>query len=167
MIISCKTDHKQNYALELKYHEIAQQYYDADNFDTALIYYSKIINLNSSDCLSLKRRGKCYINLGLYIKAITDIEKVIKLDCEKLADAYNDIGFSLGNLEEYEKAIPYFNKAITIDPTISYYYTNRGRCKILINPSDMKGACLDYKIAESLNDSLDNPTIDSICADFL
>lgn len=100
-----------------------------------------------------------------FLQAIMDAYKSLEIGCIDHADLFNNIGYNLSKEGRYVDAIIFFNYAIFLDPSVSYYYTNRGRCKMLMQPSDFVGACMDYEIAVSLDDSIQNSEVDSLCSE--
>ena len=70
---------KEESPAELEYQ--AQQYWDSHEYEIALDYISKVIELNPSHH-SLFKRSQCYYQLHEYDLAITDLDTALQLDPE-------------------------------------------------------------------------------------
>lgn len=111
-------------------------------WDSAVIYFEKAININPLDFMSYYDRGISKSYLKDTAGAQADIEKAMQLDTATKFVGYNNLGFFL-KLEQkkYEEAMVFFNKAIELKPDFAYAYSNRGFCKIQLG--DLSGAYKD------------------------
>ena len=55
------------------------------------------------------------VDVGAYARALRMLDNVVKAE-PRNADAWNYIGFSQRKLEQYDKALAAYNKALAIDP---------------------------------------------------
>ena len=65
--------------LENKSCDLAEKYEGQNNFNAALIEWSKCLQNNPSSEDLLMSRGICYMNLTLFDKAKTDFNKIMSL----------------------------------------------------------------------------------------
>jgi tetratricopeptide (TPR) repeat protein len=102
-------------------------------YETALIYYSKGVELNLDNAaMYLTGRAHCYKELGQHDQALADFGKAIELDPDiaayvrKYANTYYKEG-------QYETALIYFGKAIELDPdnAVRYLYSRAHACKAM------------------------------------
>lgn len=118
--------------------------YDAGDFDTAIEYYTKAIELNPEFSLAYFSRASAYSNLGWYEEAIIDYTRAIELSPE-FAMLYGNRGAVYNELGRYEEALVDLNKAIELDPGYVNAYNNRGYTYYMLG--DMKKARVDLKKA--------------------
>jgi tetratricopeptide (TPR) repeat protein len=71
-----------------KYAQMADDYYDKRDFDNAMIYYTKAINLAPREAGSYVRRGFIYHYTGEIAKAYRDYEEAVRLDPSLKSEAY-------------------------------------------------------------------------------
>ena len=80
-------------------------------YDRAIAYFNKAIELNPRDADAYNNRGLAYFEgKGQYNKAIVDYNKAIELN-PRSAAAYNNRGLSYFNKRDYEKAWDDVHKA--------------------------------------------------------
>ena len=101
--------------------------HENNNYDNAITYYNKSIELNPN-------YTEAYCNLGIayaegkqdYDIAIECFSKAIELDPNH-ANAYAYLGTAYaGGKQDYDVAIKYFGKAIELDPNYAIAYYNIG-----------------------------------------
>lgn len=98
---------------------------------------------------NLTKKANNYAVYGADRAAIQHYRKAIKLDPSR-SDAYFNMGVSLGEIEEYQKAIDSISQAIQLDPDNGKYYFGRGRVHLMAG--DTETAFEDFKTAEKLGD---------------
>ncbi|MEN2776962.1 tetratricopeptide repeat protein [Acetivibrio clariflavus] len=69
-------------------------------------------------------KGDFYAFQYRYNEAISEYKKAIE-ENPYCAAYYYSLGYNLGNISEFEKALKYLDKAIEIDPSIPSYYISR------------------------------------------
>ena len=121
---------------------------EAKEYENAIIYYNKAIELNPDDAIAYNNRGCAKVDLKDYTGAIEDYNKGIELKPD-YANAYFNRGISKSNLNDYTGAIEDYNKAIQLNPDKDKAYRNRGDAKY--NIQDYTGAIEDYNKAIQLN----------------
>jgi tetratricopeptide (TPR) repeat protein len=86
--------------------------------------YTEAIRLQAGDGKTYRARGKVYLEMNQYEKAIGDFTEAIRL---RQADAglYHDRAHAYEQLKEYEKAIADYSAAIRLEPGNASYYSNR------------------------------------------
>ncbi len=86
------------------YGNISTAYYFAKNYERAIFYLKKTVELDSKNSTFHNYLGISYLNLGNYQLAIKSFESVLKLN-KNLADVYKNIAFcyqELGNTVQKE-----------------------------------------------------------------
>jgi len=92
--------------------------------------------------------------------AISDYDKVIELNSSypmqynKVGMAYNNKAYSYVKLKEYNKALPFVEKAIELDKSEWYFWDTRG--EIYLNLGDYKKSISDLDIALSIEKNPDS-----------
>lgn len=110
---------------------IGMEYYDDNNYDEAIKYFSKSIDYGE-DGRSYYERGVSYSNKEEYEKAFDDLNHAVRLGFD-VEDQFYGLGMSCYYDKEYEKAIKYFTRAIEFTPNENVYYSTnsyyqRGIC---------------------------------------
>lgn len=105
--------------------EKANTLYSAENYDSAYIYYCKLLSLNINKGAYYYLRGNCLYKKGDLNKAIIDYERANELN-PIIDDAFFKKGLSMSKLGDNENAVTAFSKAIELDKYNSDYYFNRG-----------------------------------------
>jgi tetratricopeptide (TPR) repeat protein len=90
-------------------------YGKSGQYQKAISYFTRAIELNPEDAETYSNLGKAYAGLGQYLKAISDYTKAIELD-PKYAVAYNNRGLAYYDLGQYTQAISDYTQAIELDP---------------------------------------------------
>ena len=102
-----------------------RKYFNNGEYQKAIEYYNKILELDVNYSDAYNNRGLAYDNLGEHLKAIEDHNKSIELD-PNASDAYYNRGITYANLGKNLKAIEDYTEAIRIDPNDSDAYNNSG-----------------------------------------
>ena len=104
--------------------------YELGKFDEALKVVDKAITIK--DDLKLhKLRGDILFNLGKFDEAIKEYEKDLNNDENLYA-----LGFTYFKMREYEKALEYLDKAISLKPDNPYYYETRAEVLLSMGKKD-------------------------------
>ncbi len=110
-----------------EYTESGIALYEQQRYEEAIVYFTKSIELNSSDKQALNNRGVAYLQTGKIDEAITDFSRSIVAD-ENNSFAYYNRGISWEIKENYDRALNDYNKALTYatDKDRAQIYNNRG-----------------------------------------
>jgi len=114
------------------------------NYDEAIRYFTKAIDLNPLDGESYYSRGTAYSHKGQYEEAISDYTKALKIN-PRDAKAYYNRGIACYKKDQYDQAISDFNKALEINPNNAEAYYNRGATRYKKGQHDQ--AISDFKKA--------------------
>jgi len=102
------------------------------NYDEAIVYYTKCINLDNDNLDAYFRRGFSKSKLGDKTSAIDDYNYIIDytgtsvLHYPDLATVYNNKAYCLVNLGDYDTALPLVNKALELNSHHWYIWDTRG-----------------------------------------
>jgi Flp pilus assembly protein TadD len=99
--------------------------YFTGNYENAIIYYGKVLELYPNNKTAYINRGTAYAKKGLFIKAIDDFSKALEIDPEN-SISYNNRGFAWEKRGYYNRALEDFNKALNINPESADALCNRG-----------------------------------------
>lgn len=98
-----------------KYLNTAATYILQKDYQNALIYFQKVIEIDQNNSRALSGIGNTYAALQQQDKAIPYLEKAIFLSPND-DTAYFGLGACYMDLQQHNKAIPYLQKAIEIRP---------------------------------------------------
>ncbi|MDR2424686.1 MAG: tetratricopeptide repeat protein [Prevotellaceae bacterium] len=118
--------------------------YDNGDYEEAIEYLSKAIELDPNKAAIYGLRGEAKYKLSDYSGAIEDFSKAIELGLNE-ANTYNNRGNAKYELSDYSGAIEDLSKAIELDPNDARAYYNRGNAKYEL--SDYSGAIEDFSKA--------------------
>ena len=119
----------------------AQASFDEKQYDVAIEYYTKAIEVNPQNADSYTKRGNAKCWLGHYKDAVKDYTKAIELD-PNIENAYYNRGIAKSGLNAYEEVVEDYSKEIERNPENINAYLNRGTTKVLLKKYD--DAILDF-----------------------
>ncbi|MFZ2727142.1 MAG: tetratricopeptide repeat protein [Methylococcaceae bacterium] len=93
------------------YCHIAICYEKIENYEQAIVNYTKAINTIPQYLDAYLNRGNCYAKQGSLDLAINDYDKIIELNPNNIK-AYANLGFMLFAKNNYQQSLDNFNKAI-------------------------------------------------------
>ena len=131
--------------------EKGQNAYKKKEFQNAINYYNKAIELNPNNSHAYYNRGVAKSALLDNAGAKIDYNKAFELNTKDPADPfkYFKSGFAKHDLKDYIGAIADYTKAIALNPDYTDAYVKRGNAKCEIkNP---RSAIADYNKAIKLN----------------
>ena len=129
---------------------IGESYNYLNSYDTAIIYLTKALQLDSTRAGSYKERGVAFRNIGEKHKALNDFNKAIEID-SLYSQAYNSRAICYDNLNMSDKALADYNKAISLEPNSSVYFLNRAILRL--NLGYKAEACSDIYKSDSLGNN--------------
>lgn len=91
--------------------------------EQAIVFYTDILNIESTNEDALLWRGIAYCNSGKSDKALEDLYKLVKIH-PRHARAYNNIGNVYSNEKQYELALKKYHMALEINPQYAAVYSN-------------------------------------------
>jgi tetratricopeptide (TPR) repeat protein len=110
---------------EEEYFKLAKSYYQQQNFDQAIKYYKKTIEINPN-------RAETYNNMGVALQldgklneALTAYQKAISLEPNYL-NAYNNLGVLHTEQNQFEAAIACYEKVLLLHHDCADAYCNLG-----------------------------------------
>ncbi|XP_063259452.1 small glutamine-rich tetratricopeptide repeat-containing protein alpha isoform X2 [Prinia subflava] len=95
----------------------------AENFEAAVCFYGKAIELNPANAVYFCNRAAAYSKLGNYAGAVRDCERAIAID-PGYSKAYGRMGLALSSLNKHTEAVVYYKKALELDPENESYKSN-------------------------------------------
>ncbi|MCM1003107.1 MAG: tetratricopeptide repeat protein [Candidatus Gastranaerophilales bacterium] len=116
--INKSLDLKNDWEIPYFYRAVANQ--ALENFDEAILDYTKALQLNEKMVDAYYNRAKILLsrkdieNPDIN-RAVSDLEKALELD-PKFLDALYAMAAALKKLEKYNEAIPYLDRLLEIEP---------------------------------------------------
>jgi tetratricopeptide (TPR) repeat protein len=102
--------------------------YELGDYDGAMLDYNQAIEINPENAEAYLSRGFAKWKLD-FQAALTEFYKAIEIDPDS-PDANYMIGLITAySKNDYEGAIPFYNKLIDINPKDAYSYLARGNCR--------------------------------------
>ncbi len=107
-------------------------YYENKEYALAIRSFSEYLEYNSTNTDVLFLRALAKSNYGDRYGAISDYNKIIKLNSNypmtlnNMATVYNNKAYCLYGLENYDKALPLVQKALELDKSKDYIWGTRG-----------------------------------------
>jgi len=96
--------------------EEADDLFEEENYDESIIYYDRVLALDSSDIDALNGKGLALDTIGKHEEAITYYDTVLAIGSSDI-DALNGKALALYNLGKHEEAITYYDTVLVIDST--------------------------------------------------
>jgi len=93
--------------------EQAEELFDEENYEEAILYYDKVLAIDSTDIDALNGMAFALDFIGKHEEAILYFNKVLEIDSTD-GDALFGIAQALENLGKDEEAISYYNQALEI-----------------------------------------------------
>jgi tetratricopeptide (TPR) repeat protein len=88
-----------------------------DEFDRAIVQFSRAIRLDPKHAPSYYERGRAYVSKQAIGQALQDYDRAIRLD-PTFADAYSARGYVFQVIrKDYERAAKDYTRALGLDPT--------------------------------------------------
>ncbi len=98
--------------------------FEKGDYDQAIYYYSKIIEIDPRDWRAYNNRGNSYFQKGDYEKAIMNFTKSIGIHPGDIY-AYNNRANAYDLIDKYDLALSDYNRAIEINPNDAGIYFNK------------------------------------------
>jgi len=114
------------------------------NYEEAIRYFTKAIDLNPLDAESYYSRGTAYFHKGQNNEAILDYTKALEINPGD-AKVYYNRGIACYKKDQYDQAISDFSKALEMNPNNAEAYYNRGATRYKKGQHDQ--AISDFKKA--------------------
>ena len=148
-IVGCPKPQQQQSKMEdvQNYNKLGISYGKKGQYDQAIFYFNKALEINPKIAVVYYNRGLAYDNKSQYDQAISDYTKAIELN-QRYADAYYNSGLAYDNKSQYDQAISDYSKTIEIDPKYASAYNNRGFAYFLLKEYDK--AWNDFNKAQAL-----------------
>lgn len=136
--------------------------YNEGDCTGAIEDYNLAIKKENKNAEAYYLRGVCKSMMEKNKEAIEDFNMAIKYN-PQYAEAYFEKAFSHYALDENETALTFYTSAIAIDPEYAEAYLNRGSVKHNLN--NLKGACEDWAMAESMGLNVAYDLLEKFCMD--
>jgi tetratricopeptide (TPR) repeat protein len=123
------------------------RYYNSKRYDSALIQYTKAIDLDGTNYRAYNARGLTKIGLAEYYDAIADFSKAATLDPTQ-SNALNNRGLAKFYLGDKNAAIKDYSEALTLAPESVVTLKNRGHA--YLQNTNYEAALADFSLAIKL-----------------
>ena len=127
---------------------IANCYFDMDNYESALDYVDRAINMDSNDYDLVLLKGNILNKMGNYPKAIAELDKYVAKYHDNYFGYYRR-GWFKDEANDVDSAIDDYTMSITLELGYAYAYCGRGRFYQEQGKSDLAKA--DFEKVVELN----------------
>jgi len=121
------------------------------NFEEAVTYCDKVLEIKPSDAYAIKNKIFALENLKQYDQVLKLCEKLIQID-SKDTWALNSMGISLNELDRHKDAILYYDTTLVIDPNDVTALMNKAIS--LSHLGNFQDAINYYDLAQRIDSSL-------------
>jgi tetratricopeptide (TPR) repeat protein len=132
---SALIDYRNSLAIKPDYYvahdNIGSLYSRTGNYDSALVHLNKAIELKPDYKSAYRNRGVTYLTLNRFAEAMKDWKIFLRYEPNDPI-VINTIGLCHLRLGQYNESIPYFDKAIAINP-LAPFYLNRSNAYFSLN----------------------------------
>jgi tetratricopeptide (TPR) repeat protein len=139
---------------------IAHSYRDMLKFKSAVMFYDRVLLIDSLNYTAMLNKGKCRYNLEDYKESMGDFLELV-YNYPDSADAYYYKAMIKCNYGNFNEAIKEFDKTIEIKPNQPDAYFYRAEAKNIL--ADHTGACEDWRKAASLGSKEAKKSIKEKC----
>ncbi|TGM03768.1 hypothetical protein EHQ76_08980 [Leptospira barantonii] len=126
----------------------------------AIEFYSRDLDVNPDNPVSLNNRGLAKSKSGNETGAISDYSQAIEKR-DDYATAYNNRGFAKIKISDYQGAIQDLSSAIRLRPTYTNALNNRAVANWAIK--EKQKACADWKTAEIIGHKEAENSFEKFC----
>jgi tetratricopeptide (TPR) repeat protein len=103
----------------------ANEYYQTENYDLAVLQYTKVLKYKPDDYNILNLRGLANLNAGNLKEALSDFNQALAGN-DRLAEIWGNRGDVFAEMEQYDRAIADYTKGLKLDPTSAQLHVKRG-----------------------------------------
>ncbi|WP_411030729.1 tetratricopeptide repeat protein [Spongiimicrobium sp. 3-5] len=107
----------------LQYNEKGNSYHRNKEYDQAIFYYQKATQENPKDPVFFRNLAGSHVANGNDNDAVEAYSFALGIDTNN-ANTFNDLGCCYTRLNIFDKAVVVFERAMTIDPTNTFYKQN-------------------------------------------
>lgn len=148
-----------NPALDLIYDNLSLLYYDINNFQKAIEYSTKRIELNPQNHIPYIDRGLCYRKMKKYKDAENDFNKSLEIKPDFFR-AFGYRSFLYLELGQFSKSYDDATRSININPKYGYGYIVLAQAKQKLGMPDF---CIDLYNAQKYGESDADIAITELC----
>jgi len=99
-----------------EFFEQAEDLFEEENYEEAISFYDKVLEIDSTDFDALLSKALALDNIGNHEEAISFYDKVLAIDSSDI-DALNGKALALGSIGNPEEAILFYDMVLAIDST--------------------------------------------------
>lgn len=138
---------------DIELYKIANDLYDSEINDKAVIVFQKCINRNYKLDTCHYKQGVSYISLGQTKIGIERLEEALKINPKYFKACFN-IGATCYDNQEYQKSIEYYQKAAILEPKDDRVYYGIAASQFVLGK--LKDAEVNCQTALKFNPNNDN-----------
>jgi len=121
--------------------------YESKEYDRSILHYSKALEINEQDDLSLIGRGKSFLKINRFVEARRDFLKALQLNPKRTESLFL-VGNSFFYEGDFEEAVAFYEKYLSIDPAYDAIWYNAAMSYLSLD--DQRKGCLYLEKAANL-----------------
>lgn len=133
----------------------ARFYYENDEYQMAIPYFSKYIQYNPNEFKAYKLRGNCFLETGQNNMAIEDY--LVALELNKESDLIYNLGIAYEKIGKVDSSIYYFRFFVNMEPKLADGYIRL--CILFMYGHPEWGDSAIYYASRAVNIEPENPGI--------
>ena len=130
---------------EEKYYDKAHGYFDKGDFEKAIEYLDKLLEINPNSIDALSNKGITLNNMGRFDEALSYYNKVLEIEPNNTITLINKAYILMHDIKDYEEAVKYYNILLKMDKKVfkeKIDYSNFKYPDILLHIWNNKGLAL-------------------------
>lgn len=123
-IVALQKSIELNPKVEFAYIDLGKAYKSTGNWELSIVNYKKALELNPNNTAAYEGLSRVNYFLKDYNKMLEYAKKAIDINPNGATDGYFNAGLAYFGQKLYKEALPYFEKAVALDPkyALSHYY---------------------------------------------
>jgi len=139
----------------MNYNNLGNANYQLGDFRSAAECYRRVIELDPKNPFAYNNLGAVLLQSGRFQEAVEPLQKSLEFSSD--GQAYSNLGIAYFYLQQYDKAIPAYEKAVQLVPNSDMFVGNLGEAYFLAGQKDRGLSAFEQAIALAYKSLQVNP----------